>query len=118
MLVGCVPVQYTKRPGTGGVVIDADSRRPLPQTTVRLLAPVYPSGTPAKGASAVEVVSGNNGRFHITRRTGWWLRPLFLAVDPVAQQGRLSAEREGYAPASRVLVEWDLENVRIELPPR
>ena len=91
---GCLPLRYTYCPGASGVVADAQSKTPVTNAIVTVVASAQGRAYAARSA-----VSGADGAFRIRPARTWGL--FSIPSDPPFCQSQITVERVGYSKLTR-----------------
>jgi len=97
---GCFPVRHTVSPGASGVVLDANTRAPIPGAEVVISLSTYPPDSAREAFTNSRpplVKTEKGGEFLIPPSRGWDL--YVVPIDFFAPFALLVVQREGYEPA-------------------
>lgn len=109
---GCWPRRFVAGPGVAGVVVDAQSQKPLSGVEAAISLSKYPPDSPSEAWSLRRnptVISDTNGQFvvPIDKRWGLYIWP----VDSFPEFGLLVLKQRGYQTSSIPVWSHSMTNV-------
>lgn len=97
---GCFPVRHTVSPGASGVVLDSNTRAPIPGAEVVISLSTYPPDSAQEAFTNSRpplVKTEQGGEFLIPPERGWDF--FVVPIDFFPPFALLVVQREGYQPA-------------------